>query len=137
MVLYSSYTVFNVIEDSAMEFTIQTLDHLKPLIRGFRKKAHLTQAAMAEKLGISQQSYAQIEANLASTSVDRLFTILRLMDVKIQLTDSDPGTVPDPRIRPRTKGRARVQGTVIDDPGGTTIGPAPAKQIKRNDTTKW
>jgi len=66
-----------------MDFTIQTLDHLKPLIQGFRKKANLTQAAMAEKLGISQQSYAQIESNLASTSVERLFTILRLMNVKL------------------------------------------------------
>jgi HTH-type transcriptional regulator / antitoxin HipB len=88
-----------------MDFTIQTLDHLKPLIQGFRKTANLTQAAMAEKLGISQQSYAQIESNLASTSVDRLFTILRLMNVKLQMTDSDPDTLPVFQVKSKSSTR--------------------------------
>lgn len=102
-----------------MDFTIQTLDHLKPLIQGFRKKANLTQAAMAEKLGISQQSYAQIESNLASTSVERLFTILRLMNVKLQMTDSDPDTLPVFQVKSKSSTRRRSIG-VMDAPGHRT-----------------
>lgn len=112
-----------------MDFTIQTLDHLKPLIQGFRKKANLTQAAMAEKLGISQQSYAQIESNLASTSVDRLFTILRLMNVKLQMTDSDPDTLPVFHVKSKSSTRQRSIGAKdapdrsTDDRGRDNVPP--------------
>ena len=72
-----------------MQFPLQTIDQLKPLIQGFRKRAGLTQAAMAEKLGITQQSYAQMESNLHSTSVERLYTILRLLNVELRFLPSD------------------------------------------------
>lgn len=71
-----------------MQFSLQTIDQLKPLVQGFRKRAGLTQAAMAEKLGITQQSYAQIESNLHSTSVERLYTILRLLNVELSFSPS-------------------------------------------------
>jgi HTH-type transcriptional regulator / antitoxin HipB len=112
-----------------MDFTIQTLDHLKPLIQGFRKKANLTQAAMAEKLGISQQSYAQIESNLASTSVERLFTILRLMNVKLQMTDSDPDTSPVFQVKSKSStrrssiGAKNAPGRSTDDHGRDNVPP--------------
>lgn len=118
-----------------MDFPLQTLDHLKPLIQGFRKRANLTQTAMAEKLGISQQSYAQIESNLASTSVERLFTILRLMNVSIQLTDCESNAVPDSSVMPSTTGHP-VEGKVPSH-AGRKIGAAPAKVVKPQDTTKW
>ena len=72
-----------------MQFPFQTVDQLKPLVQGFRKRAGLTQAAMAEKLGITQQSYAQIESNLGSTSVERLYTIMRLLDVQLSFLPSN------------------------------------------------
>jgi HTH-type transcriptional regulator / antitoxin HipB len=135
-----------------MDFTIQTLDHLKPLIQGFRKKANLTQAAMAEKLGISQQSYAQIESNLASTSVDRLFTILRLMNVKLQMTDGDPDTLPVFQVKSKSsarrgtddrpkvlkvKGQRSQGGTDLPKHAKPGTGAAPAKVVKPGDTTEW
>ena len=58
---------------------------LRALLIGFRKEQKLTQAALAEKLGITQQSYAQIEANPAVASFERLYRILRLLDVQITL----------------------------------------------------
>jgi len=68
-----------------MDYPIKTLTQLKPILVGFRKQAGLTQAALASRLGITQQSYAKIEANPASTSVERLFTILRLLGGEIVL----------------------------------------------------
>lgn len=68
-----------------MDYPISTLSQLRPILQGFRKKAGLTQAAVANQLGITQQSYAQIEANPASTSVERLYRVLRLLDVDLTL----------------------------------------------------
>jgi len=47
---------------------------------------------MAEKLGITQQSYAQMESNLRSTSVERLYTIMRLINVQLSFLPSNPVT---------------------------------------------
>jgi len=55
------------------------------ILKGFRKERGLTQAAMAEKLGITQQSYAYFEANPATATLDRLFMVLRLLGVEISL----------------------------------------------------
>ena len=65
-----------------------TLSQLPLILKGFRKECGLTQAAMAEKLGITQQSYAYFEANPASATFDRLFTVLRLMGVEISLNQA-------------------------------------------------
>ena len=68
-----------------MDYPIKTLSQLRPILQGFRKAAGLTQAAMAERIGITQQSYAQLEANPASVSVERLFKVLRILDVEMSL----------------------------------------------------
>jgi HTH-type transcriptional regulator/antitoxin HipB len=71
-----------------MDFPIQTLSQLRPILQGFRKENALTQAALAAKIGITQQSYAELEANPASVSVERLFRVLSLLNVGIVLTSS-------------------------------------------------
>ncbi len=70
-----------------MEFPIQTLSQLRPILQGFRKENALTQAALAEKIGITQQSYAALEANPGSVSVERLFKVLALLNVGVVLTN--------------------------------------------------
>ncbi|WP_322050505.1 helix-turn-helix transcriptional regulator [Paraburkholderia bannensis] len=56
------------------------------MLLGFRKNAGLTQQELAQRLGISQQSYAAFEANPAAASVDRLFHVLRLLAVDLLLS---------------------------------------------------
>ncbi len=72
-----------------MNYPISTLNQLRPLLVGFRKQAGLSQADVAALLGITQQSYAKIEANPTVTSVERLFTILRLLGGEIVLSHTD------------------------------------------------
>lgn len=71
-----------------MDYPIRTLQQIRPLLVGFRKRAGLSQAAVAALLGVTQQSYAKIEANPSATSVERLFTILRLLGSEIVLSGS-------------------------------------------------
>lgn len=71
-----------------MDYPIKTLSQLKPILQGFRKAAGLTQAAMASHLGVTQQTYAQLEANPATVSMERLFKVLRVLQVDLQLTQT-------------------------------------------------
>jgi len=73
-------------------YPIKTLSQLPLVLKGFRKEKGLTQAAMAERLGITQQSYAYFEANPATATLERLFTVLRLLDVEISLNQTTPAT---------------------------------------------
>ncbi|CAB3799696.1 hypothetical protein LMG28614_05031 [Paraburkholderia ultramafica] len=74
-----------------MDYPIKTLSQLRPILQGFRKTARLTQAAMASHLGVTQQSYAQLEANPAAVSVERLFKVLRVLQVDLKLTQTAGG----------------------------------------------
>ena len=71
-----------------MNYSIKTLSQLPLILKGFRKERGLTQTAMAEKLGITQQSYAYFEANPATATLDRLFMVLRLLGVEISLNQA-------------------------------------------------
>lgn len=74
-----------------MDYPLKTVSQLRPMLLGFRKKAGLTQQGLAQRLGISQQSYAAFEANPAAASVERLFSVLRLLAVDMLLS---AGTTP-------------------------------------------
>ena len=70
-----------------MDYPVTTLNQLRFILQGFRKANKLTQTALAQKLGVSQQSYAQLEANPTSASIDRLCKVLRILDVDLVLRD--------------------------------------------------
>nr|WP_224101068.1 helix-turn-helix transcriptional regulator [Paraburkholderia caribensis] len=74
----------------AVDYSVKTLSQLRPVLRGFRKAAGLTQAMIAERLGITQQSYAQFEADPAAAGVERLFKVLRLLNAGITLSQDEP-----------------------------------------------
>jgi len=75
-----------------MYYTISTLDQLKPVLIGYRKKQGLSQKDMAIKLGIKQQSYQYLEANPQKITIERLFKVLTLLGVKLHFSDSELNT---------------------------------------------
>jgi HTH-type transcriptional regulator/antitoxin HipB len=82
-------------------YPVKTLSQLPLMLKGFRKGKGLTQTALAELLGITQQSYAYLEANPATATLERLFKILRLLDVEISLEQLS--AVPAPETQPKRK----------------------------------
>lgn len=68
-------------------FTIKTLAHLRPLLIAYRKQAGLSQSAIAQKLGITQQSYAELEARPESASFERLFRLFNLLNAEFVLAE--------------------------------------------------
>ncbi|OZI63041.1 helix-turn-helix domain-containing protein [Bordetella genomosp. 11] len=72
-----------------MDYPVRTLQQLRPVLQGFRKSRGLTQAQLAARLGISQQSYAKLEAAPAKASFERIYRILQLLRVELALRPID------------------------------------------------
>jgi HTH-type transcriptional regulator/antitoxin HipB len=72
----------------AVDYPVKTPRQLRPLLVGFRKAAGLTQAQVAARLGVTQQTYAQLEAKPESASIDRLFRVLKILKASIVLTQA-------------------------------------------------
>ena len=70
-----------------MHYTINTSDQLKPILVGFRKTHELSQTAMADKLGVSQQTYQVLESKPHKVTIDRLLRVLSILGVKLVLSD--------------------------------------------------
>lgn len=105
-----------------IEHEIKTLGQLRPILRGFRKSAGLTQAMLASRLGVTQQTYAQFEANPASASVERLFKVLRALDIELTLTL----TLTQVYAAPAGKDKGEVAKTVANARAGARRAVPPA-----------
>ncbi|KGV29115.1 helix-turn-helix transcriptional regulator [Burkholderia pseudomallei] len=125
-----------------IEHEIKTLGQLRPILRGFRKSAGLTQAMLASRLGVTQQTYAQFEANPASASVERLFKVLRALDIELTLTltqvyaapaGKDKGEVAKTAAGARARARAGARRAVppASAPAPSAAGRAPRPARKR------
>ncbi|MFL9898241.1 helix-turn-helix transcriptional regulator [Paraburkholderia fungorum] len=117
-----------------MDYAVKTLSQLRPILLGFRKSAGLTQAAVAELLGITQQSYAQLEANPASASVERLFKVMRLLNVELRMSQasSAPGSQPaqarTPKRQPPAPTAKKAKPPAATNRSGRTQKASTSKQ---------
>ncbi|ALC60185.1 helix-turn-helix transcriptional regulator [Burkholderia pseudomallei] len=117
-----------------IEHEIKTLGQLRPILRGFRKSAGLTQAMLASRLGVTQQTYAQFEANPASASVERLFKVLRALDIELTLTLTQVYAAPagnDKGEVAKTAAGARRAAPPASAPAPSAAGRAPRPARKR------
>ncbi len=67
------------------DFTVRTAAQLPTLLQAFRKQAGLTQAAVAGRLGISQQAFSALERNAEKVSADRLLELLSILEADLVL----------------------------------------------------
>ncbi|KAE9862269.1 helix-turn-helix domain-containing protein, partial [Escherichia coli] len=61
------------------QYALKTLNQLRPVLIGFRKANGLTQRDVSERLGVTQQTYARLEANPASVGFERLFRVFSVL----------------------------------------------------------
>ncbi|RDU98614.1 helix-turn-helix transcriptional regulator [Trinickia dinghuensis] len=124
-----------------MDYPIKTLSQLRPILKGFRKAAGMTQATVANHLGVTQQTYAQLEANPATVSIERLLKVLRVLGVSLVLTPAGVEThqdvmAPSPasaetQQRPTRNIRAKKQASMVEPTSALTGTPASAGKKKR------
>ncbi|WP_175710534.1 helix-turn-helix domain-containing protein [Burkholderia ambifaria] len=102
-----------------MAFPVQTLSQLRPILVGFRKSAGFTQAQLAARLGVTQQSYAQLEANPSAVSIERFFKVLNVLGVHLTLDPGTPDDVATPDVAaptPVSRRAAAARGRSSDKP---------------------
>ncbi|MEJ4046203.1 helix-turn-helix domain-containing protein [Erwinia sp. SLM-02] len=67
-------------------YPLKTLNQLRPLLVGFRKEKGMTQKDVSERLGVTQQTYARLEANPASASIERLYKVFTVLGIEMVLS---------------------------------------------------
>ena len=117
-----------------MRYPIKTPSQLPLLLKGFRKLRGLTQAAMAQRLGITQQSYAHFEANPATATLERLFVVLRILGVEITLDQVDSVTSTIAKTSMRTAISATAVGKHV--PPVKTVGKTTGKTARATTVMK-
>lgn len=81
----------------------------------------MTQAAVADHLGVTQQTYAQLEANPTAVSVERLLKVLRVLGVGLVLSPSGIESQPD---------------TIATEPSSAQAPQSSAKNIRARKTSQ-
>ena len=119
-----------------MIYPIKTLSQLPLVLKGFRKEKGLTQAAMAERLGITQQSYAYFEANPATATLERLFMVLRMLDVEISLNRTSPATGKGAASSVKVTGKRPSTVKAIGQKIGKTLGAVAIRKAKSSAVVK-
>lgn len=84
-----------------MDYRIAIAGQLSSLIKNIRKQRGMTQAALGERLGISQRAVAQFEARPEKASFQRVLSVLSALDIDLLLKD-----------RKQTTTNQRVSGDV-------------------------
>ena len=66
-------------------YTIRTAQQLGPLMRAFRKHAGLSQAQLAERLGISRQAITALEREPEAATFERLMRVWAELGLAVSL----------------------------------------------------
>ncbi len=83
------------------DFAVRTAEQLPALLKGFRKKAGLTQAAAAMRLGVTQQTLSAMERNADKVSAERLLHLLSMLGVELVLRQGSESSASEPSSGPR------------------------------------
>jgi len=67
------------------DYPVRTPEQLPALLQAFRKQAGLTQAEVALRLGVTQQTISALERNAETVSAERLMRLLSILGVELTL----------------------------------------------------
>lgn len=68
-----------------MSTPITTTGQLGPLLQRLRKNRGLSQAALGQQLGLSQERISRIERSPEKVTLDQLLTLLMVLDAELQV----------------------------------------------------
>jgi HTH-type transcriptional regulator/antitoxin HipB len=112
-----------------VDYPVRTASELHRILKAFRKSAGLTQAGVAGLLGITQQTYAALEANPGSASTERVLRVLRILKVDMSLSWSVRPRRTAPRTPSPADARERTQAPQAPQSAGKPkVGAATPKR---------
>ena len=72
------------------DFTVRTAGQLPELLKAYRRQSGMSQADVAARLGITQQTLSALERTAAKVSAGRLMQLLAILGVELVLRDVVP-----------------------------------------------
>jgi HTH-type transcriptional regulator/antitoxin HipB len=87
---------------------------LGPLLQSARKRAGLSQTALAQRLGISQSRISAMELDPGSISVNQLLALLAALDHEVLVQPRQGATAADPADAAATAAAADRAGSAPD-----------------------
>jgi HTH-type transcriptional regulator / antitoxin HipB len=69
------------------KFVVRIPDQIPSLLQSFRKQAGLTQAELAERMGVTQQSFSALERNAGNMSAANLIKVLNILGIDLILQE--------------------------------------------------
>lgn len=83
-----------------MDYPLELPDQLAQHLRALRKARGLSQAALADKLGLTQSRIAAIERNPTVLGVGQLLRVLGALGVQLVLRDTQPANASAEKASP-------------------------------------
>jgi HTH-type transcriptional regulator/antitoxin HipB len=117
-------------------YPIKTLGQLSLVLKGFRKEKGLTQAAMAERLGITQQSYAHFETHPETATFERVFMVLRMLDVEVSLNQTSPAISREATPSVKVASKRPATDKAVDQKISKTPGAVAIRKAKPSAVVK-
>ena len=109
-----------------MDYPVQLSSQLQQLLKSLRKSRAMTQAELAQRLGVVQSRVADIERDPGAVSVEQLLQVLAMLGAQMVVRDtagdveSAHGTELNARAHARSTASARL-----------AVGPKPLKSTKK------
>ncbi|QFS66551.1 helix-turn-helix domain-containing protein [Delftia tsuruhatensis] len=96
-----------------MDYLLQLPEQLSPQLKSLRRAAGMSQAKLAQHLGVSQSRVAAIESDPSAISVRQLMEVLRILNAVVLLRMREPTSCEersgDP-VKPLIKKQGKPQG---------------------------
>ena len=73
-----------------MDYPLQINSQLRQLLKSLRKTRQMTQAQLAQRLGVVQSRVADIERNPGSVSVEQLMNVLSVLGAQLVVRETAP-----------------------------------------------
>lgn len=108
-----------------MDYPVQLSSQLQQLLKSLRKSRNMTQAELAQRLGVVQSRVADIERDPGAVSVEQLLQVLAMLGAQMVVRDNagDLDSTHGAELSARAHSRSTASATL-------TVGPKPLKSTK-------
>lgn len=114
-----------------MDYPVQLSTQLQQLLKSLRNSRRLTQAALAQRLGVVQSRIADIERDPGAVSVEQLLKVLAMLDAQMVIRDThaEPaGSQPSGELEAGAKAGASATAALTPRPTSSTPAPSDPPQ---------
>lgn len=115
-----------------MDYPFQLSGQLQQLLKSLRKSRNMTQAELAQRLGVVQSRIADIERNPGTVSVEQLLQVLAILGAQMVVRDTSANTTAG---RPGVNLEGHGQ-TTLPSTAALTIAPKPAPSASDTEADK-